>query len=109
MKVGKEDHTMSLIKKTVVIHPVLDSYIRRTWTTLIEQGKDANYSSALNFMLFVAVSEMLKEEGITKSIRKTIWDFSENTDSINNLQTTTMLNTFEQKLNESSFKKKPSQ
>lgn len=40
-----------IIKKTVAIRRELDKYIRITWSTLIENGYDATYSSALNFML----------------------------------------------------------
>lgn len=96
---------MRLVKKTVVINPIIDSYIRKTWAILIEKGKDANYSSALNFMLLIAILEVLKEEGITKNIRRLIWDFTENQDTIKELQTVDMLNILEQKLNESYFKK----
>jgi len=92
---------MSLIKKTVVINPIIDSYIRKTWAILIEKGKDANYSSALNFMLLIAILEVLKEDSITKNIRRLVWDFMENRDTIKELQTVDMLDMLEQKLNKS--------
>lgn len=48
---------MATIKKTVVIHPIMDSYIRKTWAILIENGKDASYSTALNFMILATIFE----------------------------------------------------
>jgi len=48
---------MTVIKKTVVIHPLMDSYVRKTWAILIENGKDASYSTALNFMLLATIFE----------------------------------------------------
>jgi len=42
---------MTVVKKTVAIHPILDNYIRQTWSILIRDGHDASYSTALNLML----------------------------------------------------------
>ena len=42
---------MTVVKKTVAIHPTLDDYIRQTWSILIRDGHDASYSTALNLML----------------------------------------------------------
>jgi len=42
---------MAVVKKTVAIHPILNDYIRQTWSILIRDGHDASYSTALNLML----------------------------------------------------------
>lgn len=49
-----------VIKKTVAIRKELDKYIRITWSTLIENGYDATYSYALNFMLLEHTLAMAK-------------------------------------------------
>ena len=66
---------MGAIKKTVVIHPIMDSYIRKTWAILIESGKDASYSSALNFILLATIFETQKPEGLSEKTRKLLWNF----------------------------------
>lgn len=30
-------------KKTVILHPIMDDYIRKTWAMLIENDYDATY------------------------------------------------------------------
>ena len=46
---------MPIVKKTVAIHPVMDSYIRKAWATIIEKGHDASYSTALNWLLLAGI------------------------------------------------------
>ena len=50
---------MTVVKKTVAIHPVLDKCVRETWAALIKAGYDATYSTALNFMLLIAIMEAM--------------------------------------------------
>jgi len=76
---------LKVIKKTVVIHPIMDSYIRKTWSLLVEAGYDATYSSAVNMMLLMAIMETTKKEGLTAKTRKTIWDFAADQATINTL------------------------
>ena len=75
----------AIIKKTVVIHPIMDSYIRKTWAMLIEEGYDATYSSALNFMLVAMIMETTKEGGLTDDTRDTIWKFARDQATIRKL------------------------
>lgn len=81
----KEKTKQKLIKKTVVIHPIMDSYIRKTWALLVEAGYDATYSSAVNMMLLMATMEAGKKDGLTAKTRKTIWDFAADQATINTL------------------------
>ena len=74
-----------LIKRTVVIHPLMDSYIRMTWSMLIEEGYDATYSSALNMMLLMATMEAIKEGGLTEETKDIIWKFAEDQKTITEL------------------------
>ena len=87
---------MTVVKKTVAIHPIMDEYIRKIWAILIGQGYDASYSTALNYMvlgqiLFVTHNEIpesvnkdlnlfLRDE---KSIEElNLEDFSHNVDEL---------------------------
>lgn len=65
----------SLIKKSVVLHPIMDQYIRKTWALLIEAGHDATYSTALNFMLLAAIDESIKDDGLSEETRDDLWGF----------------------------------
>ena len=89
---------MGVIKKTVVIHPIMDSYIRKTWAMLIENGKDASYSLALNFMLLAMIFEAIKPEGLTEKTRELIWNFIDDKKTINELNLQDFLMTLEEKV-----------
>jgi hypothetical protein len=59
---------MTVLKKTVAINQIIDPYVRKLWSILIQEGFDASYSTALNLMLLghiINVSEK-KLSGITK-------------------------------------------
>lgn len=81
----EEKTKLKVIKKTVAIHPIMDSYIRKTWSLLVEAGYDATYSSSLNIMLLTAVMEGSKEDGLTAETQKTIQDFAADQATINTL------------------------
>ena len=51
------DSAPKTVKKTVVLWGSMDVFIRKTWATLIEQGYDATYSTAVNWMLLALVLE----------------------------------------------------
>jgi ketol-acid reductoisomerase len=74
-----------VVKKTVAIHPIMDGYIRKTWSMLIEAGYDATYSSALNFMLLAMIMETTKEGGLSDKARDTIWEFARDQATITEL------------------------
>lgn len=65
----------SLIKKSVVLHPLMDQYVRKTWALLIDAGHDATYSTALNFMLLAAIGESIKDDGLSQQTREDVWNF----------------------------------
>ena len=74
-----------VVKKTVAIHPIMDGYIRGTWSMLIDGGYDATYSSALNLMLLVAIMEAKDERGLTDKTKAAIWDFAHDQATIDQL------------------------
>jgi hypothetical protein len=76
---------MPIVRKTVAIHPVVDSYIRKTWSMLVEAGYDAAYSTALNFMLLGAIFEAVKEGGWSQKTRELVWSFLEDEKTISEL------------------------
>jgi hypothetical protein len=65
----------SLVKKSVVLHPLMDQYVRKTWALLIDGGHDATYSTALNFMLLAAIEESIKDGGLSEETRNDLWEF----------------------------------
>lgn len=89
---------MSVIKKTVVIHPIMDSYIRKTWAILIENGKDASYSSALNYMLLATIFVVQQPEGLTDKTRELLWNFIDDQKTMDELNLQESLATLEEKI-----------
>ena len=75
----------SLVKKTVVIHPIMDYFVRKTWSLLIDAGHDATYSVAVNFMLLAAIEEARKDSGLSPETRDTVWSFAEDRTTIDKL------------------------
>lgn len=99
MLVGLGDHEdMTVVKKTVAIHPIMDSYIRKTWAILIENGKDASYSTAFNFMVLATIFEATKPDGLSNKTRELIWNFVEDQKTINELNLEDLLTTLEEKI-----------
>jgi len=75
---------MTVVKKTVAIHPIMNSYVRKTWALLIEKGHNATYSTALNFVLLAAIFEV-GERGLSENTTKRLNNFLEDASSINEL------------------------
>lgn len=73
------------VKKTVVLHPIMDQYVRKTWAILIDEGCDATYSTALNFMLLAAIAEATKDGGLCHETRNHIWAFVEDQETLQSL------------------------
>ncbi len=58
---------MTIVKKTVALHPLVDRAVRRLWARLIEAGLDASYSTALNLLVMLSLcSENLEDIGLDK-------------------------------------------
>ncbi len=58
---------MTVVKKTVALHPLVDRAVRRLWARLIEAGIDASYSMALNLLVMHSLcSENPEELGLDK-------------------------------------------
>ena len=80
-----QDESKGTIKKTVVMHPIMDSYVRKIWSILIEQGHDATYSMALNCMLLIVIMEASREGGFSESTREIMKDFVSDKKTIDKL------------------------
>ena len=80
-----EDIGTKSIKKTVVLHPMMDKYVRKTWAILIEGGYDATYSMAVNFMILAAIQEGIKDGGFAEETRDVIGNFADDQATISQL------------------------
>ena len=81
----ESERVVKPVKKTVVLHPMMDRYIRKTWAILIDQGNDATYSTALNWMLLATVFEAEKEGGLSQETKEMLRAFIEDQDNIKRL------------------------
>lgn len=86
---------MPVVKKTIAINPILDDYVRKTWAILIEDGYDASYSTALNYMLLCQILTVA-EKGIPKKVRDDLNSFLADESSIDELN----IEDFGQKIDE---------
>jgi|CXWL01.1.fsa_nt_gi hypothetical protein len=75
---------MPVVKKTIAINPILDDYVRKTWAILIEDGYDASYSTALNYMLLCQIMTVA-EKGIPRKVRDDLNSFLADESSIDEL------------------------
>ncbi len=96
------------IKRTVAIHPLMDEYVRKTWSLLIEDGHvpDATYSAALNFMLMAAIMEAHTRKGWTRNTRDTAWGFARDKGTIEELKIHEALPLFKDYIEQQEFKGK---
>jgi len=49
---------MSVVKKTVALHPIMDRYVRKLQAILVDNGYNASYSTALNYMVLYQVFDV---------------------------------------------------
>jgi hypothetical protein len=80
-----QDESKRTVRKTVVIDPLMDSYIRKTWSILIEQGHDATYSMALNYILLIAIMAASREGSLSEGTIETLQDFVSDRNTIDRL------------------------
>jgi len=73
------------VKRTVVLHPIMDNYVRKTWASLIEHGFDATYSMALNCIVLGAIMEAIGERGWSEETGKAVWGFAQDQTTIDHL------------------------
>ena len=76
---------MTVVKKSVAIHPIMDKTVREIWSYLIKKGYDATYSTALNFMLLGAIYEAIKKGGWSDKTIRLVWSFVEDKKTIKEL------------------------
>ncbi|MHB8573594.1 MAG: hypothetical protein ACYDAY_11690 [Candidatus Dormibacteria bacterium] len=87
------------VKKTVVIHPYLEPFIRKSWALLIDAGVDATYSSALNFMLVGFIVAANRQE-LPRAALESMWDFARDEKSLSELNLRDQLHHVNQRLRE---------
>lgn len=91
-------------KKTVVLHPLLDRFVRQTQAILLEdevEGEasvDATYSAAVNFMLLAAIHEAERPDGWSPETREVVWNFAHDPATIHDLNLRERLATVRQAL-----------
>jgi len=76
----------------------MNSYVRKTWSILIEKGYDAGYSTALNFMLLGFTMEAIKSGGLDHTVRDVIWSFISDEKTINELNLEDLLTQLGEKI-----------
>jgi hypothetical protein len=69
------------VRRTVVLHPIMDQYIRKTWALLIDSGHDASYSTALNLMILYCIASIMNQ-GIDEKTKIIISSFLEDEETI---------------------------
>lgn len=73
-----------VVKKTVALHPIWDHYVRQTWAILIQEGYNATYSTALNYMLLTGFF-LVVNIGIDEKTKEMMWAFLEDKKTIEKL------------------------
>jgi len=89
---------MTVIRKTVALHQVMDQCVRKLWARLIEEGKDASYSTALNALILIAIMELGKPEGLSEETLKTLISFLNDQKTIESLNVQDFVANLETKL-----------
>jgi hypothetical protein len=46
---------LTVVKKTIALHPIMDGYVRKLQSILIDKGWNATYSTALNYFVLYHV------------------------------------------------------
>ena len=88
------------MKRTVAIHPLLDSYIRETWALMVKDPdvSDPTCSAALNFMLVGAVIDASQDGGWTDDAREAAWGFASDRETVERLGLEERLSQFREQL-----------
>jgi hypothetical protein len=76
-----------ILKKSIVVHPVIDRGVRQTQATLIqaEPPIDATYSSTVNFLLLAALMEAAKDGGFSADVADELRGFLRDRETLGNL------------------------
>lgn len=92
-----------LVRKTVALHPVWDQYVRHTQAIILQQGKDASYSLALNVMLLTGFFLVINQ-GIDEETREMMLSFLEDQKIIEDLNFEDLTIRYEEALRDRSLK-----
>jgi hypothetical protein len=65
---------MPVVKKTVALHPIMDSYVRKLQAILVEKGYNATYSTALNYMILYNVFDV-QQRGVHPKVAEFLQSF----------------------------------
>jgi len=86
-----------IVRKTVALHPIWDQYVRITQASILEEGKDASYSLALNYMLLMAFN-LVVNKGIDMETAKIMSSFLEDQKTVEDLNYENLTIEFEKAL-----------
>lgn len=73
-----------IVRKTVALHPIWDQYVRITQASILENGMDASYSLAINYMLLLAFN-LVVNQGIDMETGKMMLSFLEDQKTLEDL------------------------
>ena len=72
-------------KKTVVLHPLIEQFVRQTQGILINADVEGTYSAAVNFMLLGFVMAASEDQGPAPQVMETIWSFAHDSKTIDEI------------------------
>jgi len=75
---------MTVVKKTVGFHPIMDKYVRLLQSILIQEGFRPSYSAALNWMILYNAMDV-QIRGMDPKVVKILQDFLKDEKTINEL------------------------
>lgn len=75
---------MTVVKKTVAFHPIMDKFVRLLQSILIQEGFRPSYSAALNWMILYNVKDV-QIRGMDSEVVKILQDFLKDEKTINEL------------------------
>jgi len=91
-----------VVKKSIALHPIMDHYIRKTWAILIDSGKNASYSTALNYMLLNSIFLTI-HQGIDENTRNILAGFLEDQNTITKINFEDLLINYREALKKQMF------
>lgn len=94
-----------VVRKTVVLHPIWNQYVRITQALILESGMDASYSLALNYMLLTGFFSVV-HQGIDEETMEIMSAFLEDEKTIEDLNFEDLKLRYEEALSKKTFKDK---
>jgi hypothetical protein len=76
---------MPVVKRTVALHPIMESYVRKLQSIMIDKGWNATYSTALNWMILYSALDVA-ERRIHPKVGEILHNFLEDRKTIKQIQ-----------------------